>query len=208
MVLRNSHDDMYSKLKDISKHRSIIESLNETENIKKRFKEAQIYTVSFSDSIILFSSGGTEEDAELLTQATSFLFAKAIEKNIPLKGAMAVGKMTVDKENQIFFGQPLIDAYLLEEDLYYYGVVAHHTMVHYLNNLKGKFKYQFHFFSKKTPLKGGNALHLNLNWKKALGIIIGDKTQIKFEDKMKEFTGLVSGKPAQYLDNTIDMFKD
>ncbi|MDR0436880.1 MAG: hypothetical protein LBH22_01110, partial [Bacteroidales bacterium] len=46
-------------------------------------------------------------------------------KGIPHKGALAFGKMTLDTERSIFFGQPLIDAYLLQEELHYYGIIIH-----------------------------------------------------------------------------------
>lgn len=44
---------------------------------------------------------------------------------IPFRGSIAYGEMTVDLENSIFFGQPLIDAYLLGEQLQSYGIACH-----------------------------------------------------------------------------------
>jgi hypothetical protein len=33
--------------------------------------------------------------------------------------------MTLDYEKSIFFGQPLVDAFLLQDELKFYGIVVH-----------------------------------------------------------------------------------
>ena len=46
---------------------------------------------------------------------------------IPIKGVIAQGIFSYDKENELYFGKPLVDAYLLHEELKYYGIVVHNT---------------------------------------------------------------------------------
>ena len=73
-----------------------------------------IKTVLFSDSIFIFSKDNTKESLVLMISVIQTLIEKTLSRRIPFyfKGALAHGKISVDEENQIYFGQALIDAYL------------------------------------------------------------------------------------------------
>ncbi len=114
LVMRNTHSHIYELLSEISKLRNKIDNwINKGED---RYLNAELYTVSFSDSIVIFSKSDSIEDFDLFTYGVKWLFAKAIEKSIPMKGALAHGEISLNKSSQIYFGQPIIDAYLLEEE--------------------------------------------------------------------------------------------
>jgi hypothetical protein len=215
LVLRSPHEEVYSLLTEISNIRNYIEKT--TNGLEERYEDAEVDSASFSDSIILFSKNDTPASFDLLVYSTSFLFAKAIERNIPLKGAIAYGKISLNKPSQIYFGQPLINAYLLEEEMHYYGVVAHHSILDYIhrneNEIKSTNGYLFNCF---TPLKGGLINHTNLDWFRDLNEA-DDKEIVKikdndfkkaFYDKMKVFASKTSGAPRKYLDNTIKVFEE
>ena len=123
LVMRNSHDEIYEMLMELSKHRTSLES----KNLPSKYADS-LKTVSFSDSIVVFTKDDSIASFDLLTIAVSWLFAKAMEDGIPMKGAISCGEMSINITRQIFFGQPLIDAYLLEEDVAFYGIVVHNTV--------------------------------------------------------------------------------
>ncbi|MDE5906520.1 MAG: hypothetical protein K2G66_02670, partial [Alistipes sp.] len=97
---------------------------------------ADIQLAQFSDSIVLFSNNTTQKSLQTIAEVTRGIMQCAIKQQIPIKGAIAQGKITCDTSKQLFFGQALIDAYLLEENIYYYGILAHHSIESTIIKLK------------------------------------------------------------------------
>jgi hypothetical protein len=162
----------------------------------------QLYTirmVRFSDSIILIS----RDDSFLAAKRIIFYIRKIIndammaETPVPIKGAIAYGENTDDFENDLHFGTPLIDAQQLQNELFLYGAVLHHTVErHFFNNdmlrnLGGNSP-----VSMSTPMKSGKITHYLVNWPS----LTDDKS--KLSSAMLKMYGNVSGHARQYVDNT------
>ena len=99
-VMRQSHKDIYNEMNKIS---SIIKNL---EFVKQRdklvyFNTTDIYVVSFSDSIIIFSKSDRTIDFEFILIALRYIFANCIKSGIPIKGSMAHGLLSVNKSEHI-----------------------------------------------------------------------------------------------------------
>ena len=86
-----------------------------------------IEMAQFSDSIVLVSRDSTTDDLNRISKAATILMQTALQTGFALRGAMAKGDMVFDNAHQLFFGKALVDAYLLEEELCYYGVVFHES---------------------------------------------------------------------------------
>jgi len=134
MVMRNPHSVIYDLLSKISKQRESLDNVQSKDFFSEKFQDAGIYSVSFSDSIMLFSKKDTPEDLKFFIFSVLWIFTKALESSVPIKGAIAHGQISINKSQQIYFGQPIIDAYLLEEELKYMGIVAHNTIDKYIND--------------------------------------------------------------------------
>ena len=125
----------------------------------------------------------------------------ALRKEIPLKGAIAYGDIVVNDDLNLFCGQPIIDAYLLEEDLQYMGVVFHHTFEDGFYKLSDtQYKRVSNWVKEiKTPFKYGKRTHLNLDYR-----ISGLKTyDLKKHVETQRFYS--SGDARKYVDNTLDV---
>lgn len=200
-VMRESHDETFELLKTINGATSLIENRVNSHSESER-KDTAIYIVTFSDSIIMFSKNDNEDSFSKFMLSANVLFAFAMKEGIPLKGGIAHGEITVHKEKKIYFGQPIIDAYLLEEELYYFGVSAHYSINAYIDKNKRKVgrivdEYLIEF---GAPLKCGKVSHYNLNWFREIG---GQKV-FKL---VKGFYKQVSGKPRRYVDNTLSVLE-
>lgn len=79
--------------------------------------------VQFSDSIIIASLDDSKSALNKIVKAGVVLMQNALETGFALKGAIAKGPLTFDSGSGIYFGRSIIDAYLLEEELKFYGVV-------------------------------------------------------------------------------------
>ncbi|MEZ4922165.1 MAG: hypothetical protein R2780_03250 [Crocinitomicaceae bacterium] len=121
----------------------------------------------------------------------------AIQRGAPTKGAISYGRFTADFEKSIFYGQPLIDAYLLQDELYYYGIIADNNVQAFLgqNDKIETSEVDHYFLWTETPLKRGMVNHLNI------------KLDSLTEDQLNDLYNHVSGSVRKYVDNTIKMYE-
>ena len=212
LVMRKSHDEIYEHLSTISKTKKWIENIpNDKQNIDL-FGNAEIHIVNFSDSIVVFSKNDDFDNFKYFLKALRWLFAKAIKKGIPLKGGIAHGQISVNKSEQIYFGQAIIDAYLLEEDVNYFGMVMHNSIDEYMNNhheLSDNEIIKKLVFEDYVPLKSGKIKHKNINWfTKAYPFTdIHEKDAVlnSIKSTIENFRRSVSGSPRKYIDNTLEI---
>jgi hypothetical protein len=124
----------------------------------------------------------------------------------PHKGALAYGRMTLDFNNSIFFGQPLIDAFLLQEEINYYGIIFHSSAEKEI--ITNKRLSELIFINRfNCPLKNGNAWHYTIQPISAGFININNK-ELQDECKqlfesVKQFRFKTSGYLRKYIDNTL-----
>ena len=126
-----------------------------------KYQNTEIQLAQFSDSIVLFSNDATQNSLKTLAEVSRGIMQTAIKLQIPIKGAIAQGQITCDIPKQLFFGQALIDAYLLEENIHYYGILVHHTAE---NSVMGLGDEDNLFKDIKAPLKSGRISHYELSW--------------------------------------------
>lgn len=213
-VMRKTHSEIYEELAQISKLKVLVEKNSSLKN-KKRFFDSDVYVVSFSDSIVIFSKNDSFDNFEYFLVALRAIFSNAIRRKIALKGGFAHGEISLNKTEQIYFGQPIIDAYLMEEDVNYLGVVADSSIDYYLMNHKNQFDESLFahklIFEDKINLKSGKITHRNLDW-----FILTQRnhdnlnSQKKIEnivEHINSFYCSVSGSPRRYIDNTIEVLQ-
>lgn len=151
----------------------------------------------FSDSIILYARSGGIEVFKSLLSKVSCIIEKSIALGLPIKGAIAKGECTVSLGYKpFFFGQPIIDAYTLEEDVVLYGVVFHNTVEKMAREL-GENSKDF-VFDYPVPLKGGSSNHYILNW-------FGSDLENN-KANLLAIRLTVSDSPRRYIDNTLRCF--
>lgn len=209
LVLRESHKKVYDKLFEISKLKDEIEKIANN----KSFSTIDIHITTFSDSIFIFSDNQSQISFQFFLIAITYIFQISIGKHIPMKGTVAFGDITVNKSRNIFFGQPIIDAYLLEEEVNYLGIVFHHSVDEYITS-KNFLSRTNDYFEAKVPLKSGKLTHNNLNWFSN----INSKTRGKNSnltlpigeviEEVEYFKRTSSGYPRKYVDNTINVINE
>lgn len=165
-----------------------------------------IHMAQFSDSIVLVSSDTTIEDLNRISKAATILMQTALQTGFALRGALAKGHMVFDNDHQLFFGKALVDAYLLEEELCYYGVVFHESMEETVFKALSQ-KPDMPIEDMKIPLKKGKSRHYHIAWHKITpSLQKGDITSQALE-WLKDIRKTVSGNPRVYLDNTVSIIK-
>jgi hypothetical protein len=203
LVMRNSHKTIYELLLKISTIKNNIYDAQTKDVVKDNFKDAEVYIVNFSDSIAIFSKNDSEDNFAFFSFTIKFLFAESIKNNVPLKGTVAHGLISLNKTNQIYFGQPIIDAYLLQEEVNYMGIVAHNSIDNYIKEKKLNKRKTTSYIEISTPLKCGNINHLNLNYFEHFQKPNTANSKEQIIETIKSFRTHISGSPRKYIDNTI-----
>ncbi len=190
-VARTNHNKLLEQLTEFNKAIS---------SYIGKYKGTEIQLAQFSDSIVLFSNDSTKRSLKTIAEVTRGIMQTAIKQMIPIKGAIALGQITCDIPKQLFFGQALIDAYLLEENIHYYGILIHHTAESSVIRLGSDNNI---FKDIKAPLKSGKISHYELSW------YTDEMSNIsEIKDALNNLRQTVSDAPRKYIDNTIDVLNE
>ncbi len=84
----------------------------------------QVRSFIFSDTLIAFSKGDTQNDALALLLLTTEVFTRALHYCIPLRGGIAHGRFDFNLGLNLFSGPALVAAYELGESSQWLGVVV------------------------------------------------------------------------------------
>lgn len=205
LVKRSTHKEIYQLLCNITDVGIYFEkALNDVgHNIK---------VITFSDSIIVLSrKDDTPASFIDFSNVVSKIIGICLFNGIPIKGGCAHGEVTYNQSKNIICGQAYIDAYTMQENLFYYGVVCHHSIDQVLSlnkSDKGSDR-----FCVETKMKDSDALHTNFDWfysaceanyELQKGYSYCDKI---IREKINNFYLQCSGKPRQYVDNTMMMYE-
>ena len=197
-VMRNSIHAVYSRLKALNALRPEEQDPDYESETSKRIK----FTI-FSDSVFIFSKDDDFVSLRHFLTYVKRVMRMALRKEIPLKGAIAYGNMAVDVKNNLFCGQPIVDAYLLEEDLQYMGVVFHHTYEEaYFKLSDTQIKRVSNWIKEvSTPFRYGKRTHLNLDYR------IAGSTTYELKERIENQRFYSSGDARKYIDNTLEMIR-
>lgn len=197
MVARMQHNEVYEMMKKIDRSRKHVEKVDWLKT-----KSLLAKSTTYSDSIIVYSKDDSYEALDFLISTVAGLTNYLFIEGVPHKGALAFGIMTLDTENSIFFGQPLIDAYLLQEEINFYGVLIHATVEQELVNSKKKMPPFTH--RHLCPLKSGSAqhatiypMHARLKDHEEFG-----EDYLKLIESVENLRLKTSGHLRKYIDNT------
>lgn len=210
-VFRNSHNDIEKELRELNE--DIIQLVNNcdgnqvarVENLEKGqakrsiddLDDTPIKLAQFSDSIVLFSNDVTGESLNRIAQVASQIMQSSLSKGYPLKGALAQGILTNDSKKHLFFGRALIDAYLLEEEIHYYGIAVHHSAEKSVQEYGNKNLFCDNTLFFKTGMIG----HYEVCWYK------DEKVSDSIGAYLNKIRFSVSGQPRKYIDNTLSLIQ-
>jgi hypothetical protein len=120
--------------------------------------EQLVRKTQYSDSIMLYSKDATAESQQNFISSVSILYQSLLSNCIPHKGSIAFGEMTLDPIKSIYFGQPLIDAYELQMEMHFYGVIVHASADEEMSKIPMPLKPSF-IIKHLCCLKNGKAFH-------------------------------------------------
>lgn len=150
----------------------------------------------YSDSIVLYSVDDSDNSLRLMTLSASYIYGAFLTETIPHKGALAQGEFTADEKNSIFFGQPLIDAIQLQEQLKIYAIAIHGSAE---ESIKKAGLNPIDLFHYACPLKTNRLNHLLVS---PLIFYFKDLVLEGRESVMENFRYITTGENRIYLEET------
>ena len=199
LLTRLSHNEVYDLMKKVAKTLNSVESVFSVDYESEADVDVNVTMMLYSDSIMIYTRDDQPHSLENLIASISTLSDSLFSDGIPHKGAIAFGQMTLDIDNSIFFGQPLVDAYLLQEELKFYGIAVHGTAEKNEEIFDDE-----SIFEYNCPFKNGSAKHLTIAPGVSLSEDFEEKTVDNLIDKVFKMRENTSGSLRKYIDNTID----
>ena len=87
------------------------------------FDQHLIGRISFSDSFIIYAADNSAVAYRALDRFVRKFIVSLLQIEVPIRGAMSCGSFYADLENNIFFGQALVEAYRVGESQDWLGFV-------------------------------------------------------------------------------------
>ena len=221
LVAQNKHSFIEKKMLQLNEQIKNIEVealskikkyiiIHEQENRKSGLEyEIEAYDrivrpILHSDSILLVSNTDHPYAAFNMFRICQQILMHCIAVDLPVKGAISLGNFTCDFENSIFLGKPLLDSFLLQQELSYFGVVLHHSAEKNMSvgpfiqikNIHLPFNPYEILIRYKTPFKSGRVFHLN--------IAPHSGSYSKLSKSLTQCYQNVSGESRLYVDSTIE----
>lgn len=185
---RSSHDAVLARM------RLIKEAVSQL-NLPDKDSPKKLKATVFSDSVLVVSEDLSEQSADEILLAGEWLIYTFVLEGILAKGAVAAGMFTADFDESIFCGRPIIDAYLLQDELAACAAVLHHTAERAILGLGQDADV---LLPKRIPiaLKDGLVNHHVIDW----------RANLKPPESIRQLEKLyttVSGRARRYVDNTV-----
>lgn len=199
LVNANSLDAVRQKLDKLI---SILETTTE------HYRE-HLDIIRFSDSIILITKGSEADDLDYLIQSILYIQIHAIQLEIPIKGAVSFGEILYEKEISFLIGKPLINSYLIQEEVKFIGVIIDSKCQEQLDLFqKEKENITFNYIQvKEIPTKVGKMRYNHINYIAAI-LKIPQFNKIQIQTQLYKLYYTADLGARQYIDNTFEVFKD
>ena len=120
---------------------------------RESFDEYLIDSFSFSDSFILYTVDQSDISYRALDSFARLFVVSLIQRGIPIRGAMSCGYFYADSENDLFFGQALIEAYRVGESQDWLGFVLCESAVAQLDQVVLPANERINYASWLVPFK-------------------------------------------------------
>ena len=224
MVAQNKHSYIEKKMLLLNEQIKDIETealskikkyiiIHEKENRKSGLEyEIEAYDrlvrpIIHSDSILLVANTDHPYAAFNMFRICQQMLMHCTSIDLPVKGAISLGNFTCDFENSLFVGKPLLDSYLLQNELSYFGIVLHHSAEKdmtvgpfiQIKNIHLPFNPYEILIRYKTPFRAGRVFHLN--------IAPHSGSYAKMSKSLTQCYQNVSGESRLYVDNTIEFLE-
>lgn len=124
----------------------------------------QIQSVTFSDTLLLFTQGATPAELKALIILSTEIFHKALFNCVPIRAAVAIGEFRFDTQRSMYAGPALIEAYRVGEAAQWLGICIAPSLRDLALAQRMKSRQSDVIVDWEVPLKHGNDVRAVVNW--------------------------------------------
>lgn len=210
-------DETYNDLIAIQENHRFLDTVSSVEPGNRNKFQDQSYF--FSDSIVIYTVDDTFHSLMEISMHVSDLLVNSFKIGVPLNGGIAHGLMKIDKEKNIFLGQPLINSYEIQSELLAYCIVFHSSVDKYLDDTnpeniqKELGESELSEFVTNNDLKIFRRLLCIEKLPFKFGSIYCTMLKLKFKSdnndiilRIKKLRATSFGRARLYIDNSIDIY--
>ena len=161
----NNPDAAWSAICNLARAKE--ESLNLVIEITstKTLISDRIKSITFSDTIIVFTLLDELEDLYAIILLSTQLFADALKYNVALRGGIAHGTFFVNFEHNLYAGPALVNAYNISESAQWLGIRVDETVAARCRAIPLMSGTKDAILDWPVPLKDGNTIKAPvINW--------------------------------------------
>lgn len=134
------------------------------ETAEQQMLAENVFSVMFSDTIVLFTKSDTNRDLRAILIATSEVLHKAMFNYVPVRAGVAHGLFFHNIEKSMYSGPALIEAYDISECAQWLGVVTTEAIWRQAVAARIKSGKDDVVIPAKVPTKNGPISAYALNW--------------------------------------------
>ncbi len=149
----NNPAEAWKALKALRECMDKILNLDVEVTSRKVILRNRIKAFILADSVLIFTGEDEPYDLSAVLTLTSTLFAQALHKCVPLRGAITHGEFFYNLDLNLFGGIPFVRAYELERKAQWSGVVIDDIVLTYYKN----------WFSDMPKCQGGSSIIVSWN---------------------------------------------
>lgn len=149
-----------------------------------------IHSVTFSDTILLFTKGSSDADLRCMIVLVTEIFYKALCRCVPIRAGISFGKFYFNFEKSMYAGPALISAYRAGESAQWLGVALSESVQQRAENLnmgRGNSKVVVRW---ALPLKDEIKSCLVVNWPAVVAHDLSVPTPISIEQFYQPFESM------------------
>lgn len=211
-IVEKNPDDAWDLLSDLVSVR------DQASNYEFEFLETnerlrvidQIYMVTFSDTILLFTKGASATELRCMIILITEIFHKAIFRCVPIRMGLSVGVFYFNLDKSMYAGPAFIEAYRAGESAQWLGITLSEFVHKKAIGLNMKSGVSDVVVEWAIPLKTGYRNGYVINWPaifaydlKVVPPISVEQFYSAFENTFGQFQGLPEVVKSKYK-NTVD----
>jgi hypothetical protein len=119
----------------------------------------------FSDTILLYTLKDNDEAVRQLIMTVGWLIFLTITSTTRIRGGLSYGEAFIDKENAIFIGNPIVEAYHLEQSQQWAGAALTHAACERIPEYARSGNAEWLIIPYNVPLKNNTTFDtFAINW--------------------------------------------
>jgi hypothetical protein len=165
-MVRRNPEKAWNVLSDLANVRDHLGKLQLTHisTAQQHMLAESVFSVMFSDTIVLFTKTESNEDLQAILIAAAEVLHKAMCAFVPVRIGVASGQFFFNIEKSLYLGPALIEAYEIGEAAQWLGIVT--TEAVYMQSIQANFKSGTSdvVIPARIPTKNGPVSGYAMNW--------------------------------------------